>query len=89
MVGNSSLIKIDSEAAKALIEKIADGIGGYFRPFQVKRVAKAEAEAEMIRAKAQIKIDQLQKRAIARFIAEEAKKQDNIENITRKAIPLL
>jgi hypothetical protein len=89
MVGDSSLIKVDSEAAKALIEKIAEGIGGHFKPFQIKRVAKAEAEAEIIRAKAQIEIDELQRRAAARFIAEEAKKQDNIENITRKAIPLL
>jgi hypothetical protein len=89
MVGDSSLIKVDSAAAKALIEKIAEGIGGHFKPYQIKRVAKAEAEAEIIRAKAQIKIDQLQRRAVARFIAEEAKKQDNIENITRKAIPLL
>lgn len=89
MIGDSALIKIDSGAAKALIEKIAEGIGGYFKPFQIKRVAKAEAEAEIIRTKAQIKIDGLQRRAVARFIAEEAKKQDNMENITRKAIPLL
>lgn len=89
MPGDSSLIKVDSEAAKALIEKIAEGIGGHFKPYQIKRVAKAEAEAEIIRAKAQIKIDELQRRAVARFIAEEAKKQDIIENITRKAIPLL
>jgi hypothetical protein len=89
MVGDSTLIKIDSEAAKALIEKIAEGIGGYFKPFQIKRVARAEAEAEIIRTKAQIKCDEIQRRASARFIAEEAKKQNNIENITRKAIPLL
>ena len=89
MIGDSALIRIDSAAAKALIEKIAEGIGGYFKPFQIKRVAKAEAEAEIIRKKAQITIDGLQRRAVARFFAEEAKKQDNMENITRKAIPLL
>ena len=89
MVGDSALIKINSAAAKALIEKIAEGIGGHFKPYQIKRVAKAEAEAEIIRAKAQIDIDKLQRRAVARFIAEEARKQDIIENITRKAIPLL
>jgi hypothetical protein len=89
MVGNSSLIKIDSEAAKVLIEKISDAIGGIFKPFQIKRVAKAEAEAEIIRTEAQIECEDLHRRAVARFIAEEAKKQDNIENITKKAIPLL
>jgi hypothetical protein len=89
MAGDSALIKIDSEAARALIEKIAEGIGGYFRPFQIRRVAEAEAEAEIIRTKAHIKSDELQRRALARFVAEEGKKQDNIEEITRKAIPLL
>lgn len=89
MVGDSSLIKIDSRAVEVFIEKISDAIGGIFKPFQIKRVAKAEAEAEIIRTGAQIKCDKLQRRAVARFIAEEAKKQDNIENITRKAIPLL
>jgi hypothetical protein len=89
MAGDASLIKIDSEAAKALIEKIGDAIGGLFRPFQIKRVARAEVEAEIIRAEGQIRRDELQRRAVARFVAEESKKQDNIENITRKAIPLL
>ena len=89
MDGDSALVKIDSAAAKALVEKAAEGIGGAFRPWQIKRVAKAEAEAEIIRAQAQIEIDELQRRAVTRFVAEEAKKQDNMENIIRNAIPLL
>ena len=90
MVGDSSLIKVElTEAAKVLIEKISDAIGGIFKPFQIKRIAKAEAEAEIIRTEAQIECEDLHRRALARFVAEEAKKQDNIENITRKAIPLL
>lgn len=90
MVGDSSLIKIDlTKAAEVLIEKISAAIGGYFKPFQIRRLAKAEAEAEIIRTEAQIECEDLHRRALARFIAEEAKKQDNIENITKKAIPLL
>jgi len=87
---DTSLIKVDlTKAATVLIEKISDAIGGYFKPFQIRRVAKAEAEAEIIRTEAQIECEELQRRAVARFIAEEAKKQDNIESITKKAIPLL
>jgi len=87
---DSSLIKVDlTKAAAVLIEKISEAIGGYFKPFQIRRVAKAEAEAEIIRTEAQIECEELQRRAVTRFIAEEAKKQDNIENITKKAIPLL
>src|SRR5438094_2567408 len=71
----------------ALIEKIAEATGGAFRPFQIKRVAKAEAEAEIIRAQAGIEITDLQRRAMVRWIGEEAKKQDNMEEIARKALP--
>ena len=92
MSSGFSLISIDgkiSEPATALINKISDAIGGYFKPRQIRRVAEAEAEAEIINAKAQIKVSQLQRRALIRFISEEAKKQENIESITEKAIPEL
>lgn len=76
-----------SKPATVLIEKISEAVGGCFKPFQIKRVAKAEAEAELIKAQAQIEISELQKRALTRFVAEEAQKQENIENITKKALP--
>jgi hypothetical protein len=72
-----------------LILKISEGLGGYFRPYQIRRVAQAEADAELIRAEAQIAITDLQRRALSRFIAEEARKQENIEAIASKAIPAL
>jgi hypothetical protein len=91
MAEGNSLINLGdvSKPATVLIEKISDAIGGYFKPHQIKRVAKAEAEAEIIKAQAQIEISDLQRRALVRFVAEEARKQDNIEQITQKAIPLL
>ncbi|MCH8864054.1 MAG: DUF2806 domain-containing protein, partial [Chloroflexi bacterium] len=84
-----SLINIDgkiTEPATVLIQKISAAIGGGFKPRQIRRVADAEADAEVIKAKAQIKITALQQRALTRFIMEESKKQDNIESITEKAI---
>ena len=78
-----------SKPATVLIEKISDAFGGCFKPYQIKRVAKAEAEAEIIKAQAQIEVTDLQRRAIGRFVVEEAKKQENIEKITEKAIPKL
>ncbi|MBA7591763.1 hypothetical protein ES708_33926 [subsurface metagenome] len=92
MTEGFSLIKIDgkiSEPATALINKISDAVGGLYKPYQIRRVAKAEAEAEIIKEQAQIKITNLQRRALARFVSEEAKKQENIESITEKAIPQL
>lgn len=86
-----SLVDFDglSEPSKALIEKVSEAVGGVFKPYQIKRVANAEADAEMIKVKTEIKISELHQRAINRFVVEEALKQSNIENITRKALPSL
>ena len=84
-----SLVKVDGkivEPATVLIKKISDAIGGGFKPRQIRRVAQAQADAEVIEAKAQIEITELRQRALIRFIMEESKKQDNIESITEKAI---
>lgn len=91
MTDGNSLINLGdiSKPAAVLIEKISDAIGGYFKPYQVKRVAKAEAEAEIIKAQAQIEVTDLQRRALVRFIAEEARNQENIEQIAQKAFPHL
>lgn len=78
-----------SKPASVLIEKISEAVGGYFKPFQIKRVAKAEAEVEILKAQTQIEITALQSRAIGRFVTEEGKKQENIEDIVNKTIPLL
>lgn len=78
-----------SRPASVLIEKISEAVGGYFKPYQIKRVAKAEAEVEILNAQTQIEITALQNRALERFIAEEGKKQENIEDIVNKTIPLL
>ncbi len=78
-----------SKPATVLIEKISEAVGGLFKPFQIVRVAKAEAEAERIREKSNIEVTDLDRRAMYRFLKEEAKKQLNIEDITWKALPLL
>lgn len=91
MSEGASLINLGeiSKPATVLIAKISEAVGGFYKPYQIKRVAKAEAEAEIIKAEAQLEITELQRRALTRFVAEEAKKQENIESITQKAIPEL
>lgn len=88
---NTSLINIGelSRPATMLVEKISDAVGGIFKPYQIVRVAKAEAQADRVRAESQIEISDLQRRAFRRFLDEEAKKQKNIEDITAKALPQL
>jgi hypothetical protein len=89
MDGSNSIINLGelSKPANTLIEKISEAIGGIFKPYQIRRVAQAEAQAEKIKAITQIEISELQHRALYRFMEEEAKKQYNIESITQKALP--
>ena len=91
MRNETSIINLGelSKPAEVLIEKISEAVGGVFKPYQIVRVAKAEAEAERIRAESQIQISDLHRRALHRFLEEEAKKQQNIEEITREALPQL
>lgn len=78
-----------SKPATALIKKVSNAVGGLFKPYQIVRVAKAEAEADLIRAESEIKVTDLRHRAMHRFVEEEAKRQENMESITEKALPLL
>jgi hypothetical protein len=88
---SKSLINVGDLAkpAEALVNKISDAVGGLLAPWQIKRVAKAETEAAIIKAQGEIEITELQRRAMHRFVSEEASRQRNIEDITAKALPQL
>jgi len=91
MPDETSLINIGDLAkpVTALIEKIADATGVLYEPRRIRKLAKAEADAELIKAESQIEITAIQRRALTRFVQEEGKKQENIEDIIEEAIPLL
>ena len=78
-----------SKPANTLIKKVSAAVGGLFQPYQIKRIARAEAEGELIRAQSEIEITDLQRRAMNRWFEEEAQRQKNIEDITSKALPRL
>lgn len=88
---STSLVNLGdlSRPASTLIEKVSSAIGGIFEPWQITRVAKAEAEAGLIKAKSEIEITDLHRRAMRRFVEEEANRQENMEEITRKSLPHL
>ncbi|MGN6769980.1 MAG: DUF2806 domain-containing protein [Rhizobiaceae bacterium] len=89
MADGVSLIDLGklSEPAKVLIEKVSDAVGGIAKPWQIVRVAKAEAQAEVIRAENRLEISDIERRALERVVREEGKRQENIEQITAGAIP--
>ena len=70
-----------------LIERVSDAVGGLTRPWQIRRVAGAEAEAAVIRAVSESQITELQRDVFCRFLEREAIKQGNEVNILLKAIP--
>ena len=85
----SALINIGEWAkpVDTLINKIANAVGGTFKPQQMRRVAKAESEVAIIEATTQIKITELERRAMYRLLSEQANLQNNMESIIRLALP--
>ncbi len=59
-----------SKPADTLIKKVSSAVGGIFEPWQIERVAKAEAKANLIRTQSEIQITKLHKRAMHRFVEE-------------------
>ena len=74
-----------SKPATVLIKKISGAVGKVYEPTHVKRMAKANAAAAMI----DVQSEGLRRRALERLIQEEERKQENMESVAAKSIPLL
>jgi hypothetical protein len=88
---STSLVNLGelSKPADTLIKKVSLAVGSLFEPWQIKRVAKAKTEADLINAVSEIEITDLYRRSMSRFVEEEATKQENMEEIIKKSIPHL
>ncbi len=75
-----------SEPASKLIEAVRAAVGVVYEPTRIRRQATAEADAALILTKSNLKIEGLQRRAAERLISRELRRQQNIEQITLKAI---
>lgn len=80
---------VATEVGKKLVTKISKGIGGLYRPIGLVRMAKAEAKARVIQAKADVEVAEIEQRAMHRLAAEETRRQINFEAITVQALPYL
>jgi hypothetical protein len=78
-----------SKPATVLIEKVSSAVGIIFEPTQIKRKARAEAEAEKIKTIAKIELKEIEHRALERLVHQETRKQENIESITAEAAAAL
>ncbi|MCC6208542.1 MAG: DUF2806 domain-containing protein [Gammaproteobacteria bacterium] len=91
MPEGKSLINLGdlSKPATVLIEKVSAAVGSIYEPYHVKRMVRAEVEAEKIKAIARIELSEIEHRAVERFVHQEARKQENIEQITARAVASL
>ena len=91
MADGNSLINFGdlSKPATVLIEKVSSAVGIIFEPTQIKRKARAESEAEKIKAVARIELKEIEHRALERFVHQETRKQENIESIAAEAAAAL
>lgn len=87
MADGNSLINFGdiSKPVTVLIEKVSNAVGVLYEPRRIKKHAEAEAEADKIKALAAIELNEIQQRAIDRFVHQEVRKQENIEAITAQA----
>lgn len=76
-----------SKPCIALIDKISEAVGGLCRPWQMVRVAKAEAEVAVIKAHQELQVTDIKTRAMLRFEEEQVQYQRNMEEIVKKALP--
>ncbi|MFT7015800.1 MAG: hypothetical protein ACJAY7_001746 [Pseudohongiellaceae bacterium] len=74
-----------AKPATVLIEKVSNAVGVLYEPRRIRKRAEAEADAEKIKALAGIELSEIQQRGIERLVQQEARKQENIENITAEA----
>lgn len=74
-----------TKPATLLIEKISNCIGILYEPTNIKKIARAKAEASKIEALSKIEISAIEKRALISMLNEETKKQENTEKIIKSA----
>lgn len=91
MSEGTALVKINLDAfalpANTLIEKISSAAGILYEPHQIKRIAKAQSEAERIKTLSNITNKEIERRALQRFISEETERQKNMEEIIELSLP--
>ena len=78
-----------SKPCTILIEKISDAVVGICGPWQMKRIATAKAEVEVINAHKKLQITDVKQRAMLRFEEEQIQYQRNMEATVQKSLQIV
>lgn len=86
-----SLIDIGtvSKPVTKLIEAVKSAVGVIYEPTHIRRVARAKADAALIKAHGDAKVGAFERRVQARITATEVRRQRNIEAIVEGAVKAL
>ena len=83
-------VEIDlTKPATVLIERVAEAVGVLYEPKRIVKKAEAEAQASRILALIKSKEGSVSERAVKRMVAEEVKKQINMEKILEDSLGYL
>lgn len=88
---NVSLIDLKGwgEPVSKLIDAVRSATGVRYEPNRIRRKARAEADARIILAKADIQVSEITQRAAHRMIHREVRRQENIDAIVDSAMKQL
>ncbi len=76
-----------TKPATVLVEKISAATWVLYEPTHIKRKIKAEADGQQYKELKELETQMLKHKWMEWFLAEEVKKQNNIESIVQKALP--
>ncbi|MBE5137119.1 DUF2806 domain-containing protein [Vibrio parahaemolyticus] len=75
-----------SQPVTKLIESVQCAIGTLYEPRKIRKIAKANADASVIEAKARVEVSDIEARALARLNHKEIVRQQNIESIIEMSL---
>jgi hypothetical protein len=87
-----ALIDLGTEVVKtapALLDRLGPMLGILYSPIDIVRTAKAEAQAQIIRAEASEKVASIKQRAKFRLQYEAVREQQNLEQAVKESLRLL
>jgi hypothetical protein len=79
------LVGVEQPLTK-LVESVSNAIGTLYEPRRIRKKAKADAEAAVTLAEAEVQVEELKRRASERIAHTEARRQRNIDQIIEQAI---
>jgi hypothetical protein len=71
---------------QTLVEKMSNAVGVLYEPTRIKRKAAADVEARLIKSKGNFELQQHEERALKSLLAQEVRREDNIQQIMHKAV---